>query len=261
MSQRVEEVSKWFYRGVWGVLTGWFRVPDRPPTLPVLGGEKIDAFQPDPGFLRYLKVLFWIPLIAFELGISVGWLVLLVAVPIAGLVAAPLVLVLLVAPVAVGYLALHLRYDTTWYVMTDRSLRIRRGIWIIHETTITFENVQNVSVNQGPLQRLFGISNVLVQTAGGGSGGHPHGAHGGGSMGAHQGLIEGIADALRIRNAILQRLKRSRSAGLGDEADTPGLHGPGPHGPGPHATPSGGPRLHAEHLVVLREIRDALKAG
>ena len=64
--------------------------------------------------------------------------------------------------------AMHLRYDTTWYVLTNRSLRIRRGIWMIHETTITYENVQNVSVNQGPLQRIFGIADVLVQTAGGG---------------------------------------------------------------------------------------------
>ena len=65
--------------------------------------------------------------------------------------------------------ALHLRFDTTWYVMTERSLRIRRGIWVIREMTITFENVQNVKVQQGPLQRFFGISSLVVETAGGGS--------------------------------------------------------------------------------------------
>jgi uncharacterized membrane protein YdbT with pleckstrin-like domain len=43
-----------------------------------------------------------------------------------------------------AYIAIHLRYDTTWYVHGDRSLRIRRGIWVIHETTLTFENIQNV---------------------------------------------------------------------------------------------------------------------
>ena len=63
------------------------------------------------------------------------------------------------------YVALHLRYDTTWYVVTDRSLRIRRGIWVIEETTITFENVQNVSITQGPLERAFGIATLVVDTA------------------------------------------------------------------------------------------------
>jgi uncharacterized membrane protein YdbT with pleckstrin-like domain len=75
----------------------------------------------------------------------------------------------LIAPDVIAYVGLHLRYDTTWYVFTDRSLRIRRGIWVIHETTITFENVQNVAVAQGPVQRYFGIADVIVQTAGGGA--------------------------------------------------------------------------------------------
>ena len=48
------------------------------------------------------------------------------------------------------------------------------------ETTITFENIQNVTVQQGPLQRLFGIADVRVDTAGGGGGG-PHSQHGGGA--------------------------------------------------------------------------------
>ena len=63
-------------------------------------------------------------------------------------------------PDVFAYVGIHLRYDTTWYVLTDRSLRIRRGILTIHETTISFENVQNVEVRQGPLQRYFGIADV-----------------------------------------------------------------------------------------------------
>lgn len=238
MSRHVEDVSKWFYRGIWGVLTEWFCVPDRPPTLPVVPGQLVDSFQPSAGFLQYLKFQLWLSLALFELGVLAGWLVLTVFVPLAGLILAPVAVLFLVVPVVLGYLSIHLRYDTTWYVMTDRSLRIRRGIWIIHETTITFENVQNVAVTQGPLQRLFGISNVLVQTAGGGSGGGGHHGHGGPSLGAHHGLIEGISDALRIRNSIMQRLRKSNTAGLGDEVEGTGFR--------------------AEHIAVLREIRDAL---
>jgi hypothetical protein len=165
-------------------------------------------------------------------------------VPVVGVILAPLALALAVLPDVVAYIAIHLRYDTTWYVMTERSLRIRRGIWVIHETTITFENVQNVLVRQGPIQRLFGIANLLVETAGGGGHSSPE-AHGGQSLAAHRGLIEGIADPQRIRDLVLARLRRSRSAGLGDE---------------PFAAVTAAPAWSPDHLAVIREIRDAVRA-
>jgi membrane protein YdbS with pleckstrin-like domain len=152
-------------------------------------------------------------------------------------------LAIAILPDVLAYIAIHLRYDTTWYVVTDRSLRIRRGIWIIHETTITFENVQNVSVSQGPIQRWFGIANVLVETAGGGSQTQQRHEHGMSSA-SHQGLIEGIEDATRIRDLLLSRMRRSRSAGLGDDM---------------LATTSARSNWTDAHTAVLREIRDTVR--
>ena len=80
------------------------------------------------------------------------WLGALLALPAAAVA---------ILPDIVAYVAIHLRYDTTWYVIGRRSLRIRRGIWIINETTITFENVQNIHITQGPLQRYFGIADLV----------------------------------------------------------------------------------------------------
>jgi membrane protein YdbS with pleckstrin-like domain len=241
---RVERVTEWVYGGVWGVLTRWFRVPDKPPTLPTRPDETCESFRPATGFLKYLKLQFWIILAIIDGLIFIGWLVLVIAAPVVGVILAPLALAIAVLPDVVAYIAIHLRYDTTWYVLSDRSLRIRRGIWVIHETTITFENVQNVTVKQGPIQRLFGIADVLVETAGGGGGASdPHG----GRSSAHQGLIEGVADARRIRDLLLARMRRSQSAGLGDErlADV---------------RPAAAPAWTAEHLAALREIRDAARA-
>jgi len=124
-------------------------------------------------------------------------------------------------------------------VISDRALRIRRGIWIIHETTITFENIQNVSISQGPVQRWFGIADVLVETAGGGGGAQK--SESPAMMLAHKGLIEGVGDAQRIRDRLLTRLKKSRASGLGDEDHR-----------------SSEPMWTEAHLTVLREIRDAL---
>jgi membrane protein YdbS with pleckstrin-like domain len=243
MNSRTEQFSQWFYQGVWGVLTRWFRVPREPPTLPVQQGEAIESFRPAPGFLRYLKLQFWFWLILIDVAIFIGWLAITAASPVAGVILALPALFVAVVPDVLAYVAIHLRYDTTWYVVSDRSLRIRRGIWIIHETTITFENVQNVTLRQGPFQRLFGIADLFVQTAGGGGKteqGHDQGL----GAGAHQGRIEGVANAARIRDLLLARMRRSRSAGLGDEdADVR---------PRP-------PSWSPAHLAALREIRDAAR--
>lgn len=241
MSERIEQVSKWFYQGLWGVLTQWFRVPAEPPTLPVVSSESIRSFRPAEGFLRYLKFQFWIGLSIIDGLLCMGWFFLTIALPLVGFLITPVALALIVAPDIAAYLAIHLRYDTTWYVVSDRSLRIRRGIWIIHETTITFENVQNVTVNQGPLQRFFEIADVIVQTAGGG--GSAHGQEGA-SMGAHHGLIEGVANAPEIRDLIMSRLKTSRTAGLGDEV--------------PHPAPLVA-NWSPGHVAALCEIRDAAR--
>jgi membrane protein YdbS with pleckstrin-like domain len=247
--QHVERAARWVYQGTWGILTGWFRVPSDPPTLPALGGQAVVAFQPADGFLRYLKLYFWTALLLIDLAIVAAWLVVTFAFPVAGAILALPTLLVAVVPDIVAYVAIHLRYDTTWYVLSDRSLRIRRGIWIIHETTITFENAQNVTIRQGPIQRWYGIADILVETAGGGG---SHGAEGKlQSSAAHCGLIEGVADADQIRDLIMARLRRSRSAGLGDEswletlADAADVSGPAPWSP--------------QHLAVLRDIRDAAR--
>jgi len=44
MNGRTEAVSKWFYRGLWGVLSRWFRVPKEPPSLPARAGKDVESF-------------------------------------------------------------------------------------------------------------------------------------------------------------------------------------------------------------------------
>ncbi len=139
MSRPVEHLSQWIYGGVWGVLAGCFRVPKAPPTLPVRPGEFVESFRPARGFLKYLKLQFWFLLVLIDGLIFVVWAVVTANAPVVGMVLAPVALFVAVVPDVIAYIAIHLRYDTTWYVVTDRSLRMRRGIWIIHETTITFE--------------------------------------------------------------------------------------------------------------------------
>lgn len=253
MSRYVEEVSKWCYRGVWGGITRWFKVPELPPTLPVERDEVVTSFRPSLEFLKYMKFFFWIGLTIIDVGLTLGWIGIFVAAPWVGLMITPLALAIIILPDVVAYIAIHLRYDTTWYVLTDRSLRIRRGIWAIHETTITFENIQNVAIHQGPIERWFGIARIVVETAGGGGGaGEP-----GKAMGAHVGLIEGIDNAPEIRDLIRSRIRQSKSAGLGD--DTTDLDTNNSSKTKPFQNSGSG--FSPQHLQILQEIRSDLLAA
>jgi membrane protein YdbS with pleckstrin-like domain len=210
----VLRASKWCYRGIWGIFTNWFHVPEEPPTLAGADDARIQSFRPAEGFLRYLKLFFWIGLVLIDAALFIVWIVILIANPlIGGLLALP-IFAIMILPDIVAYIAIHLRYDTTWYVLSDRSMRIRRGIWIIHETTITYDNIQNVSIRQGPVQRHFGISDVLVETAGGGA---STGKGEGASVLGHSGLLEGIGNAEEVRDLIMSKWQESKSSGLGDD--------------------------------------------
>jgi membrane protein YdbS with pleckstrin-like domain len=246
VTRQVDAAAAWIYRGVWASVVGFFKVPQEPSTLPA-AGEPVRSLRPSPGYLRYLKFLFWVALIPGDILPVVGWIAVSIAVPVLGVVLALPFLALMVLPDVFAYVGIHLRYDTTWYVLTDRSLRIRRGIMTIHETTISFENVQNVEVRQGPLQRYFGIADVLVTTAGGGVASHGKGQTS--SLGAHIGILQGLDDAEAVRNQILASVERTRTAGLGDERPAAGAS----------AAPAfQAPGFSPQQLAVLREIRDTV---
>ena len=245
MNATIERAAERVYRRVWRVLAEWFKVPHEPPTLPTRPGDRLDRFRPAPAYLRYLKLYFWVGLVVVDLGLTLLWLASFAVSPLLGVLLAGPYLVVAILPDVVAYVAIHLRYDTTWYVLSDRSVRIRRGIWTITETTITFENVQDVKIQQGPVQRLYGISDIIIQTAGGGGGAGGEGASAGGM---HVGHIEGVADAPRIRDLIMCRVRQSRTAGLGDEHVS--IEAQQPRVPRPAWSPA--------HLEALREIRQSL---
>jgi membrane protein YdbS with pleckstrin-like domain len=245
MNGQTEKAAAWIYRGVWRILVDWFAAPAEPPELPARPGEVIERFHPAPGFLRYLKFKFWVSLTLIDAIFLFGWLVSFYKSFWLGVALAPLFFAVAILPDIVAYVGIHLQYDTTWYLLSERSLRIRRGIWTIREATITFENVQDVNIQQGPLQRYFGIANVAVETAGGGGQ-----AHGKGISTSHTGLLEGVAEAERIRDLIMARVKRSRSTGLGDEGSSATAT--------IAARKSSEAAWTSEHVAALREIKNEL---
>ena len=120
--------------------------------------------------------------------------------------------VLYLLQIPLTYAMARLDYELRWYLVTDRSLRIRSGLATVQESTMSFANLQQVVVSQGPLQRLLGLADVRVQSAGGGGDEH----HKGGGDSLHTGVFHGVDNAVEIRDLILERLRRYRETGLGD---------------------------------------------
>lgn len=109
--------------------------------------------------------------------------------------------------------AVRLEYEQHWYIVTDRSLRIRTGLLRVQESTMSFANLQQVEVSQGPLQRLLGLADVQVQSAGGGG---AHEGKPGADASLHTGVFHSVENAAEIRDLILDRLRQFRATGLGD---------------------------------------------
>jgi membrane protein YdbS with pleckstrin-like domain len=137
------------------------------------------------------------------------------------------------------FLQQRLNYELRWYVVTDRCLRVRGGILNVHEITTTFANIQEVRLSSGPLQKLLGLADVEVHSAGGGGAGKR-------SSGSHVARFEGVDNAPEIRDFILVRLRQHRDSGLGEKDHSR------------HSAFSEGSQAAAE--IVLAEAR-ALRAA
>ncbi len=246
-----------------GLIKQLLRVPPEPHAP--LGAEgSLQLFRAAPAFLRYRLLGWGIGQGGALIGIVVG----LVAVrwfapglPDIFFVLELLAIAFVFFQLPVSFLMILLDYEYRWYMVTDRSLRIREGVVKVQEKTMTFSNVQNVSIRQGPVQRLFGISDVEVRTAGGGDAA-PGNQQEGMADNLHLGYFRGVDNAAEIRDAILGHLKRLRSAGLGDP-DEPAAPVPGAVAGDGELLAEGGELLAAgrELLAEARALRRAVGRG
>lgn len=86
-----------------------------------------------------------------------------VEIPLAaGAVAGPVAVIAIVL-----FTLLPDRIYRRWgYDMGDQQLRILRGYLWRTDTIVPFNRIQHIDVAQGPLQRMFGLSTLIVHTAG-----------------------------------------------------------------------------------------------
>jgi len=78
-------------------------------------------------------------------------------------------LLLALAGMAVAAAIGYVRWLHTTFSVTGQALQFRRGVLSPDETTVPLGRIQAIDANQGPVQRLFGVQALHVQTAGGGA--------------------------------------------------------------------------------------------
>ena len=77
----------------------------------------------------------------------------------------PGVALLLVALVLVVLLPSR-RWRARGYDMAADRLRVVKGVLFHHDTVVPFSRVQHLDVEQGPLERAFGLARLILHTAG-----------------------------------------------------------------------------------------------
>jgi membrane protein YdbS with pleckstrin-like domain len=139
---------------------------DHAPTLPQAASGLADDGELNrlhPNYAHALRVQAVLTSIPFLIGALVleavsrdqAW------VP-AGVIAGPVLLIALALIIRIPMR----RYSARGYQMSADRLRVVRGVLFRSDTVVPFSRVQHIDVNQGPLERFFGIATLTLHTAG-----------------------------------------------------------------------------------------------
>lgn len=180
-----------------------------PPHLPE-GSALVRSLKPSEAWFTWRALTAMFGLLGQLIGTGVAAIA--VAAKLGGwgwVIAAGL---LLIEAVVIGFTLVAVRVD--WelrsFLVGDRSLRVSEGALTRREVTLSYANVQNLEVTQGPLERLFGFQNLTVTTAGADQ--QP------GLENSHSVTLVGLDDAEAVRTLILGMLAKAKDSGLGEQA-------------------------------------------
>jgi membrane protein YdbS with pleckstrin-like domain len=133
--------------------------------------------------------------------------------------------------------AITQRYlDRMSCVLTERTLKVSKGLFVRVEKTVPLDKITDLGMVQGPIMRIFDVEALSIETAG--------------SSGAGASLVQlaGIEGAREFRDAVLEQRDRITLEGPSARPLAAGAPAPGAESSAPQA------KDHA----LLSEIRDGL---
>jgi membrane protein YdbS with pleckstrin-like domain len=83
-----------------------------------------------------------------------------------GLPRGVILLPLLLISIWIVFLAPARRFHAWGYGMDAEELQVRRGLLTQVHTVVPLDRIQHIDLAQGPLERSFGVSRLVVHTAG-----------------------------------------------------------------------------------------------
>jgi len=129
---------------------------------PVAEGEELTQLHPNyRTVLRLQTVFFFIPVLIGALIAEAAMAANDAPIP-SGVVAGSLLLLAIVLIIRIP----QRRFAARGYQMSADRLRVVRGILWRSDTVVPFGRVQHIDVDQGPLERAFGIATMTLHTAG-----------------------------------------------------------------------------------------------
>jgi membrane protein YdbS with pleckstrin-like domain len=95
-----------------------------------------------------------------------------------------------------------LYFNTVSYHLNATEVTWKRGVWFHGTGIVPYNRITDISIVQGPLMRIFGISHLKIQTAGGGT-----------AKGTPEIQIEGQEKAEELRALIMEYVRGNKNAG------------------------------------------------
>lgn len=182
-----------------------------PPHLPE-GTSLVRSLKPSERWLayRYLQTLF--RFLNQFIGVGIAVIAVMAKLKDWGVVVAITMVVFQGFAIGLALVTTRVDFELRHYLVGDRSLRVVQGAWKREEATLSYANVQNIEVTQGPLERFFGFKSLIISTAGADT--TP------GAENSHLVTLVGLEEADDVRALILNMLRGQRDAGLGEPSPT-----------------------------------------
>jgi len=185
-----------------------------PPHLPE-GSALVRSLGPCEAWFTWRALWAMFGLLPQVIGTGVGAIALIAKLGGLGWAIAAMLVLVEVVVVSFTLVATRVDYELRFFLVGDRSLRVNEGAIVRREVTLSYANVQNLEVTQGPMERLFGFQNLTVTTAGA--------DQAPGLENSHSVTLVGLDDAEAVRTLILGMLHQTKDSGLGERSEATGL--------------------------------------
>jgi len=165
-------------------------------------------------------------MLAFSL-LAAAVLYVLTGVALLSVLALAAYILLIFLPVAI-YIPAFFR--TLEYTLEDDSILLKKGVFWRRRTTVPYTKITNIDITQGPVERVYKISTLHLQTAGSSTG----------ESGKAEVVIPGIRDCEPLKEHIAQHTRAASAS------------------PAPQAMPAHKDTL-GDILAELRALREDLR--